>query len=307
MDTSNHIQSDFGTRVRELRKQKGLSQEEFAFECQLDRTYVSQVEQGKRNISLQNIQAMAIALGVSVAELFTTSDQSPDTTDHVGLTYRMNDAFALDCGFHVSGNDILLSALNTARQLTLFPFTLFQCVDLKTLSSIVGAVFSSQLADQVRAIVNPIEKGHPDIIPESGRNSTEAQLRNYPVGLEVKVTVGNVEKGSNLQPGTPRIGKLTGITWQAHHREVESLLGLVVDFAGMQSDAKRYPIITGIFYAGNLSVNDWGEISGTTGRNTKVTGMRSCGKCKMGRGWVLLLDQSEYVRKYSNHLSFSLE
>lgn len=306
MKTSDQIQRDFGSRIRELRKKKGLSQEDFSFECELDRTYVSQVEQGKRNISLQNIKAMADALSVPLSALFATA-QSPSSVAPVDLVYRTRPAVAITSGFSVSGEDIRESSLATAKQLQLLPFSLYQSIDLKTLSSIVGAVFAGCLAERVGAIVNPIEKGHPDIIPVKGRNATEAQLRNYPEGLEVKSTVGNVAKGSNLQPGTPRIGRLTGLTWQAHHREVKRLLGLTVDFAGATLDGRRFPVVTAAFYTDNLTVDDWGKISGTTGRNTKVTGMRSSGKSKMGAGWVLVLDTPEYREKYAKLLTFVLE
>ncbi|MHB8303735.1 MAG: helix-turn-helix domain-containing protein [Acidobacteriaceae bacterium] len=64
------IQQHFGERVRELRKEKGLSQEALALACDLDRTYIGGVERGERNISLLNIQKIADALGVSARELF---------------------------------------------------------------------------------------------------------------------------------------------------------------------------------------------------------------------------------------------
>jgi transcriptional regulator with XRE-family HTH domain len=65
-----HIQKHFGDRVRELRKQKGLSQESLALACDLDRSYIGGVERGERNISLLNIHKIAEALGVAVRELF---------------------------------------------------------------------------------------------------------------------------------------------------------------------------------------------------------------------------------------------
>jgi transcriptional regulator with XRE-family HTH domain len=60
----------FGQRVRDLREAKGLSQEAFAEECRLDRTYISGVERGKRNIGIQNVRVIAKALGVSLSNLF---------------------------------------------------------------------------------------------------------------------------------------------------------------------------------------------------------------------------------------------
>jgi transcriptional regulator with XRE-family HTH domain len=64
------IQKQFGERVRELRKQQGLSQEALALACDLDRTYIGGVERGERNISLLNIYKIAEALRVNVGELF---------------------------------------------------------------------------------------------------------------------------------------------------------------------------------------------------------------------------------------------
>jgi transcriptional regulator with XRE-family HTH domain len=61
--------SRLGQRIRSLRKQRGLSQEALAFEAGLDRTYVSSVEQGERNIAVLNLAKLARALGVGVAEL----------------------------------------------------------------------------------------------------------------------------------------------------------------------------------------------------------------------------------------------
>ena len=64
------LQHHFGERVRELRKQKGLSQEALALACDLDRTYIGGVERGERNISLINIHKIAEALGVNAKDLF---------------------------------------------------------------------------------------------------------------------------------------------------------------------------------------------------------------------------------------------
>jgi len=59
----------FGERVRLLRHSSGLSQEALADVCGLDRTYVGGIERGERNPSLRNIARLALALGVSLAEL----------------------------------------------------------------------------------------------------------------------------------------------------------------------------------------------------------------------------------------------
>ncbi len=59
----------FGLRLRQLRLSRGLSQEELADAAELDRTYVSSCERGKRNIGLVNIHRLAVALGVSPDKL----------------------------------------------------------------------------------------------------------------------------------------------------------------------------------------------------------------------------------------------
>ena len=60
----------FGARVRELRKAAGFSQEDFALEIGLDRTYMGGVERGERNLALLNIRKIAHGLQVPVSQLF---------------------------------------------------------------------------------------------------------------------------------------------------------------------------------------------------------------------------------------------
>jgi len=69
MSHSPDIAERFGNRLRQLRKAKGFSQEAFAAECGLDRTYISGIERGKRNVSLRNLEVIAKALSMSLAEL----------------------------------------------------------------------------------------------------------------------------------------------------------------------------------------------------------------------------------------------
>ena len=64
------ITADFGERVRNLRKERGLSQEHFALQIDMDRTYLASVERGKRNISLANITKIAQGFGITLEELF---------------------------------------------------------------------------------------------------------------------------------------------------------------------------------------------------------------------------------------------
>lgn len=66
------IRIKIGKRLRELRTEKGLSQEKFSFICELDRTYIASIEQGKRNVSIANIEKIAKALDMSVYIFFNS-------------------------------------------------------------------------------------------------------------------------------------------------------------------------------------------------------------------------------------------
>ena len=60
----------FGQRIRELRQDRGLSQEDLAESAGIHRTYMSSLERGLRNVGLDNILAIATALDVSPSDLF---------------------------------------------------------------------------------------------------------------------------------------------------------------------------------------------------------------------------------------------
>jgi transcriptional regulator with XRE-family HTH domain len=64
------VKQRFGARLQQLRKARDLSQEDVAFAADLDRSYLSAIERGKRNLSLVNIHRIANALQVRVGELF---------------------------------------------------------------------------------------------------------------------------------------------------------------------------------------------------------------------------------------------
>lgn len=66
----NMIQEKLGKRIREIRKEKGYSQEKFALLINMDRTYLASVEAGKRNISIRNIKKITDGLEISLEELF---------------------------------------------------------------------------------------------------------------------------------------------------------------------------------------------------------------------------------------------
>ena len=64
------IKEQVGKRIKELRLAKNMSQEDFADKCELDRTYITSLERGKRNISLINLEKIAKAFDMSLSEFF---------------------------------------------------------------------------------------------------------------------------------------------------------------------------------------------------------------------------------------------
>jgi transcriptional regulator with XRE-family HTH domain len=66
------IKLKIGQRVRELRKQINLSQEALAYKAEVDRTYMTDVENGRRNISIVNLEKIVLALDMSFADFFNS-------------------------------------------------------------------------------------------------------------------------------------------------------------------------------------------------------------------------------------------
>ena len=69
------IKIKIGNRIKELRKKLGLSQEKLANNCELDRTYVASVENGKRNISIINLEKIVKSLNASLKDFFDFDEE----------------------------------------------------------------------------------------------------------------------------------------------------------------------------------------------------------------------------------------
>ena len=128
------LRKRFGQRVKELRQATGLSQEAFADRCGFVRSYMSRIERGGANPSLDAVQDLADALGVEVARLFQENSEMPgvllvpfakdDTCFHPGLrrpeakTYGVGDKGAGNTKYFESFHDALnyLKAQRAARK-----------------------------------------------------------------------------------------------------------------------------------------------------------------------------------------------
>ena len=64
------IKEKFRKQIKKERTKLGLSQEAFALLCDLDRTYIASIENGKRNVSLLNIEKICTALNYSLSDFF---------------------------------------------------------------------------------------------------------------------------------------------------------------------------------------------------------------------------------------------
>ncbi|MFC0211805.1 helix-turn-helix domain-containing protein [Paenibacillus chartarius] len=100
------IRLDFGQRIRELRARSGMSQEVLAYRAGLDRTYISGVERGERNVSLVNIGKIAEALQVSVAYLFS-GERFSDTPAYQQKDFSV--PFTQRFKYHVDSENKVLS------------------------------------------------------------------------------------------------------------------------------------------------------------------------------------------------------
>ena len=66
------ITNRVGLRIKELRRDAGISQEKLALIAGIDRTYLASVENGKRNVSIINLEKIVLALDCSLADFFST-------------------------------------------------------------------------------------------------------------------------------------------------------------------------------------------------------------------------------------------
>ena len=69
-----NIKLKIGQRIKELRKVLELSQESLAYKAEVDRTYVTDVENGRRNVSIEILERIIKALDVSIAEFFNSKE-----------------------------------------------------------------------------------------------------------------------------------------------------------------------------------------------------------------------------------------
>lgn len=70
----SRLQAKLGKTIQHLRRDKGYSQEAFAAHVGVHRTYMGAVERGEKNVSLQNIERIAKALGIRTSDLLREAE-----------------------------------------------------------------------------------------------------------------------------------------------------------------------------------------------------------------------------------------
>jgi len=109
------LQKQVGRRIRELRENKGLSQEALAGICNLHRTYIGLIERGERNLSIATVEVVAAGLEIPVAAIFAELDQPAAAPSRP----RQNkSAVSMDVGAHIATiRQVLIEAkLTDARR-----------------------------------------------------------------------------------------------------------------------------------------------------------------------------------------------
>ncbi len=67
------IKLKIGLRIKDLRESKKISQKDLSFLSDLDRSYIASIENGKRNVSIINIQKISNAFGITIKDFFLTN------------------------------------------------------------------------------------------------------------------------------------------------------------------------------------------------------------------------------------------
>ena len=75
------VKTKSGIRIKELREIHNMSQKDLSYSSDLDRSYIASVENGKRNISIVNIEKIAKALDVTLKDFFNNDKFENPTTD----------------------------------------------------------------------------------------------------------------------------------------------------------------------------------------------------------------------------------
>ena len=100
-----------GFRIRQLRNERGISQEQLALSAGITPAYLGLVERGQRNATVRTIERICVALGIGLAEFFVETNKQIDIDDM--------DKMLMYClrGLNCEEKQVCLQLLKTALQL----------------------------------------------------------------------------------------------------------------------------------------------------------------------------------------------
>jgi transcriptional regulator with XRE-family HTH domain len=70
------IQERIGKRITQLRKDKNQSQQKFAYEADIERSFLTHIEKGRKNISVGTLEKILVALKISIKDFFDSKEFS---------------------------------------------------------------------------------------------------------------------------------------------------------------------------------------------------------------------------------------
>ncbi|MFD5021077.1 helix-turn-helix domain-containing protein [Paenibacillus sp. NPDC058367] len=108
-----NIKEVVGARVRELRKEKGMSQEELAHAANLHPTYIGKLERGERNMSVESLDKATQALGITLEQLFRYIQPSNQDEESMVMEQIINRLY----GKSLQEKHTILKLIDTAFEL----------------------------------------------------------------------------------------------------------------------------------------------------------------------------------------------
>lgn len=140
---------------------------------------------------------------------------------------------------------------------------------------------------------NPVDRGHPDLIPAWCMKENDFDWSRVPHGIEIKTTCGRLScRAGTLGFDESRIDHLASFTWASHHKDSKRILGTLWDYV------MGAPQVVAVFYCDGLQKRDYTEQTDPTvskGHSTNSSSIRRRGRDKFK--WVCVADDSRYVSR----------
>lgn len=191
------ILSQFGHWLRQLRRDSGFTQEEFASEAEFSRSYYTEIETGKRNVSLLNLVKMADALGVSLSDLAGFSSRSHSVPRQLQLDRFLSSEALIQSG--LTAEIIYKSIDYTYRIIDSIDQTLIsagtsrmsQMVELANFSSMIGNILGAGIEHNSKGLLvrNKPHK-YPDLLARH-KDASDIEIK---IALEKNKPKGHLAK-----------------------------------------------------------------------------------------------------------------